>query len=564
VKPGLAILIDQSESMEIEDRGQGSGVSARGGSAFGGKGQEKRKDIAIKLAGEIKKKLKNKYEIVISDFGGDETAVGDALNSIEKENLAAIVVLSDGNNNAGLDPLSAARTLNPEGISVYTVGIGSPSSGADLAIEKVIAPEVGVIGEKTRVKIDLKGSRVKGLRQRRIRLRWKGSRLKVFETETLIFEKEIKFKDADFQEEQSLEFLPGQRGITAYRAEIEPLPGEDIIENNKYVFHINNIRKQKVLYLNGAPGLEYKFLNRTLQNNQEISLTSYLNQKDGKLLIDKVSGYDLIILGNISEGQISKSTIDALAKAVKEKNTSLILLGGKHAFGAGGWENASLYELLPVEIENNKDYQNGEFKIDPAVDGIYSPALKLSDKEAANLEIWNNFPPLTGINLLRAKEGAFVLLQTTQKDKTYPILAVSEQGKAKIIALAADDFWRFGFLPLAVDKSAEHYVKFWGNIIRLAGNAENLSEMDLPQKKTSLEMQRVSLNTPLLKNIAELGNGKFYFAKEALGIYQDLKGANQRIPVKYEIELLRKVPLFLLLIGLLGTEWFLRRKWRIE
>lgn len=47
---------------------------------------------------------------------------------------AAIVLLTDGENNENPDPLAAAQTASDRGVRVYTVGIGSPT-GANIKIE---------------------------------------------------------------------------------------------------------------------------------------------------------------------------------------------------------------------------------------------------------------------------------------------------------------------------------------------------------------------------------------------------------------------------------------------
>lgn len=61
------------------------------------------------------------------------TAIGDALTLaskfLPKSGHRAIVLITDGVNNSGSDPLEAAQTLGRMGIPVYTVGIGTPSGG---------------------------------------------------------------------------------------------------------------------------------------------------------------------------------------------------------------------------------------------------------------------------------------------------------------------------------------------------------------------------------------------------------------------------------------------------
>ncbi len=61
------------------------------------------------------------------------TAIGDALSlasrALPKSGHRVIVLITDGENNAGADPMQQARLLAARGISLYTIGIGT-NSGA--------------------------------------------------------------------------------------------------------------------------------------------------------------------------------------------------------------------------------------------------------------------------------------------------------------------------------------------------------------------------------------------------------------------------------------------------
>ncbi|HEY1727596.1 MAG TPA: VWA domain-containing protein [Candidatus Baltobacteraceae bacterium] len=61
------------------------------------------------------------------------TAIGDALalagQMLPVQGHRAIVLVTDGVNNNGVDPLSTAQQLGARGISIYTVGIGTNGSG---------------------------------------------------------------------------------------------------------------------------------------------------------------------------------------------------------------------------------------------------------------------------------------------------------------------------------------------------------------------------------------------------------------------------------------------------
>jgi Ca-activated chloride channel family protein len=61
------------------------------------------------------------------------TAIGSALAAAARllppGGRRAIVLVTDGVNNRGADPLEAARTLGTRGVTIYTVGIGTNGSG---------------------------------------------------------------------------------------------------------------------------------------------------------------------------------------------------------------------------------------------------------------------------------------------------------------------------------------------------------------------------------------------------------------------------------------------------
>ena len=61
------------------------------------------------------------------------TAIGDALvaatRMLPPSGRRAIVLVTDGVNNAGTDPLGAAASIGAQGISIFTIGIGTNGSG---------------------------------------------------------------------------------------------------------------------------------------------------------------------------------------------------------------------------------------------------------------------------------------------------------------------------------------------------------------------------------------------------------------------------------------------------
>ncbi len=76
---------------------------------------------------------------------GVETRFGDALQSIIDQErgtpLAGIILLTDGQNNSGIDPLTAAGMASSASIPIYSIGIGSPDEPVNVRVVDVEAPK---------------------------------------------------------------------------------------------------------------------------------------------------------------------------------------------------------------------------------------------------------------------------------------------------------------------------------------------------------------------------------------------------------------------------------------
>ena len=70
------------------------------------------------------KRISNLEEL---DQAGEETSIGEALNDVALQlgglPLAGVVLISDGNDNSGIDPVIAARDLGARGIPVFSIGV---------------------------------------------------------------------------------------------------------------------------------------------------------------------------------------------------------------------------------------------------------------------------------------------------------------------------------------------------------------------------------------------------------------------------------------------------------
>ena len=67
--------------------------------------------------------------------------------------------------------------------------------------------------------------------------------------------------------------------------------------------------------------------------------------------------YDAIVLANIARWNLDQAADHALEVAVHDLGVGLLMIGGDHSFGAGGWTDSETAKALPVEMNPPQERQ---------------------------------------------------------------------------------------------------------------------------------------------------------------------------------------------------------------
>ncbi len=140
----------------------------------------------------------------------------------------------------------------------------------------------------------------------------------------------------------------------------EGLPG-DRVENNRASTSVVVRGKSRVLLIeNGIEDEktgqhrvgEHKLLvDRLRQANKERELivmtADQVPQDLGKLLL-LLSNVDCVILANVPAEKLSEAQQEVLRSNTHDQGCGMVVIGGKHAYGAGGWQNSKLEKAWPV------------------------------------------------------------------------------------------------------------------------------------------------------------------------------------------------------------------------
>ncbi len=461
--PLVAFLVDNSESMQVEEGGKA------------------RRDKALDLLqGDAVRDLEARARVVryrfsdalhpLSEAGVDSllwdgraTDIAGALDALREvtagEGLVAAFSISDGAHNLGGRPERAAVDL---GAPIFAVGIGDAEPPKDLALVSAVIDPLGYVGREISISVGLKVSGFGGVQD--LLVLEEGGRRVAAEPITLS------------EGEQTVRFQvrPERAGRHAYRISMAPQPGERSRENNLVIVSTEVLESRvRVLMVAGSPSVDLAYLRRCLEADPNLELEVVFATWSGEWsyrmrdLLSRPDDRDLVILFDLPRAILSGTPERRLAAFVRAGGGVLVVGGEIHQ----GYALSPLAEVLPLAFSGeDHTYRVDPFQVEIPKAAYRHPILRISDDPLADRLEWAELPPLLAYNQNRGvRPGAVVLLQhPTERvgNKKMPLVAVTRAGAGKAMAVAFRTFWRFGLMMWGIGKTDVISQTFWGNAVR--------------------------------------------------------------------------------------------------
>jgi uncharacterized membrane protein len=487
----IAVLVDDSKSMAISDDGNA--------------GQTRQSQAVNALQNGVLAKLNRGFQTrlyrvddvparidSLKDLQPNQptTRIGDSLKQLADETsdlpIGGVVLLSDGDDNAGGIGADAISALRARHIPVHTVGFGRERAAHDLEMDDaVIAPRAladsrlaakitfhqrGYAGAKVNLMVrDVSTGQSKVLASRTITLGADGN----IQTETLMFD-------------------IGGAGAKTLQIAAVPLPGEQNTANNALTRVVNvGSGKRRILYMEGEPRWEYKFIRQAEQDDRMVQIVSIDRTSENKLYRQGIAdpkeladgfpsraedlfAYDGLIIGSVEAGYFTPAQQELIREFVDRRGGGLLLLGGQFALADGGWNATKLIDLFPTTLP----LQAGTFhrEVDPmrgtthttaelAPAGEDSIITRLVDDPAANAAKWKKLPYLMDYeDPGTPKPGAAVLANMiTPEGKKLPLLITENFGRGRTAIMATGGSWRWQMSSPLGDTAHD---LFWQQLLR--------------------------------------------------------------------------------------------------
>ena len=376
------------------------------------------------FSGNIKK-IKNTESF---DSSGSSTDIGKVLNHIElnQDNLAGAVIISDGQNNNGINPKSLIKNIK---VPVYTLGIGETKPLIDLSIESVDAPTVAVKGENVNIKATINSY---GNLDEKVNV-------VLYSGKKMIGSKFLNISGQGSRNEARFIFTPLNLGENEYIVKVSSLSEEINIDNNQQKFLISVLKDHyKVALITGAPSFNTIVIKEYITNFPRVELDHYVLSNNGytpSLKLFWSTPYQLIIFDNYPIDVLKSKTQKIYSKKITSEKASLLWIIGQNITSESAQSLTPFFHLDYVDENINSDKNSWYFTEDIINSSIIQGSLTNQKSNFADI-----FPPITTPYKFNAKHKKVNPIAYHESDEVIPVIFMGDVKNIRSIVWTSNDF----------------------------------------------------------------------------------------------------------------------------
>jgi hypothetical protein len=452
------------------------------------------------------------------------TALEKIIKDIPSEELAGVLIISDGRNNgaAGIEPIG--RRLGLQGVPVSGVVIGGSRTPRDVAIAEVVAPESIFLGDRVRLRATV---RVTGAKGSKINLMMSGAAgvsnsvygASAGDGEVVLDKALIDVLSDDFTHEVRLTHEPKAHGLRTYTLRTETLEGELFASNNTWKVDVAiSDDRTNVLLVDDRPRWEFRYLrNLFFGRDKSVHLQYYLVRPDevagvlrekphppasaSRKFGDAEAGglptsrdewrkFGMIVIGDVDAETLTPEVLADIRHCVSERGSLLVVVAGRrhmpHSF-----DDEYLTELLPIRYGQRSSSAAAVTRLRSRLvltgAGGGHPVMQQSASYSENSAIWSEMQPISWrFPVADIKPGAEILAYAAPTDDATveesvvdvasavlqieaesgrrarnALIVAQDYGRGKVLMLNFDQTWR---LRHKAGDTLHH--KLWGQIMR--------------------------------------------------------------------------------------------------
>jgi len=423
---------------------------------------------------------------------GDGTQIVSALTSVlqdvQGQRVAGVVVFTDGRETPSESPPEAVAALRSYGVNIFPVVVGSDRMPRNIAVQSVTFEDTAFVDDYTNLHVTLQASGYEANHPvtlallRQVKQGARTVNVPVLDDSGNEISKTVEAADGK-PFDVDMQFKPTAADIPVANLVVEakPQPGELDTSDNFHPARIDVLDDNiSVLYVDGYPRWDYRYLKNSLLRDKTVKLSCLLTSADPDFrqegsddanrsqyqnswritafpdTMDRLLDYDAVIIGDVDPRQFTDAQLQLIADFVSKKGGGVAMVAGPR-WSPQGYRNTPIESLLPVIITHTE----ADDDTASITEGFH---LQLT-RAAANYPIFRFFPEWADDeelvkNHLQAlfwycrgimvKPGVGITLAEHPTDlgpdgRKAPILVIGTYGTGRTIFSAIDDSWRWRF-----------------------------------------------------------------------------------------------------------------------
>ena len=397
---------------------------------------------------------------------GESTLLRDALQELTRRyagiNITGALLLSDGVETREATDDWAFDTRQ---FPIYTVRLEPDADWSvepDLHLDSANTPRRTTVGWKTEFTAVISGQGTGG----------QPVNVQLFKDGILHEEKPTQLLDTGGSREITFELDHPLIGVFNYRVYVPPLLDESNTNDNEFAISVRvSDANNRLLYVEGPPRWEYKFLRRALIANRQITPIIFYTGFDGKPYSGVPVGnmtsdmtelelalLKVVVIGNLDGKTLTEARAQNLVAFV-EAGGSLVILGGTDSWGTSGLSLTALRAVMPLRKHATKPIQGKQpFTVHIADAGKAHPAF------AGDAAYWAAVPPiLTFFPRAVMTAGAQALVEVEGPEGRHSIVISHRYGDGKVVVILTDSLWKWQLTGNALESNP--YQHFWDQLI---------------------------------------------------------------------------------------------------
>ncbi len=365
----VAVVIDDSKSMSTQEGGHS------------------RKDQVLStLNSGLLNSLKVKFQVRLYRLGdhleriekteqlnasAPATHIGEGLKEVLADSatlpIGAVVVMSDGADNSGGIDLETISEIKRQRIPIHTVGFGRERMEHDIELTDVQLAARSLEKSRLQAQVTFHQWGLKGEK----------ARLTVRDSGKILASRDIVLQGDGAAQTETVPFNAGDAGVKNLQFSIDALPEEENKNNNSLtrVLYVDDA-KPHVLYMEGEPRWDFKFIRRAVEDDKNISLYTIVRTTQNKIYtqapekklhpelfgagfptkVEELFAFQGLILGSVEANYFTPAQQDLIQQFVDRRGGGLLFLGGRTSLADGGYQKPPFSDLAASALARFEEH----------------------------------------------------------------------------------------------------------------------------------------------------------------------------------------------------------------